>query len=190
MTSLIILATVMAILGVVGYLRGTKSALITTLFIVGGLALIQQREEQIVKAINDQAKLIPPNTPGPAMALLMLFLLGVGLLVGRSRMLHGQPSLGGMLLGLLNGYLVTMFVLTALGLGELVPLPFVSELRERYAAPTEVVLLGEEGDVLKHLTALATQPGNKQLVAIFVAILIALFIIAATRFGSKGTKRG
>jgi len=190
MTTLLILATVMAILGVAGYLRGTKSAFLTTLFVVGGLVLIQQREKQIVAAINSQAQLIPPDTPGPAMALFLLFLLALGLLLGRARMLHGQPSLGGMLFGLLNGYLVTMFVLTALGLGQLVQLPFPAGLSKRYAAPAAAAALAEEGNVLTYLRMLATEPDNQHLMAIVLVVLIALFVVVAARFGSKGGKRG
>jgi hypothetical protein len=165
MVLLIILATIMATLGVVGFLRGGKSAFATSVFVVGGLLLISMNEKQIVAAINQQQpKLIPANAPGPAMAVVMLFLFALGLLIGGSRALRGRPSISGMLLGLINGYLMTTFLLTALGLGALVqlplpfglgtlvqlPLPF--GLGDRYGAPAAAAETAAGGDLLKQLT--------------------------------------
>lgn len=55
MEALILLATIMALFGVLGYLRGAKSSLFTAIVIWLGLVLITQANEKIGTAINGLA---------------------------------------------------------------------------------------------------------------------------------------
>lgn len=218
MTWIIFLAGFMAIFGVIGYLRGTKAAIIVLLAGFIGLLIIGPYGEKVVSYINAFGKgfrflssggmaalsgsgsadnaiqalqgapaVVQPTDAPIVLGLLYVVLVFFGLLISGIPWFSGKKSVGGLLLGLLAGYLVGGVVARALWpqYTAFLPLPILEET----VAPATVAVAPGAGagigtQVVNGLSALA----NSGLVPFIIAIAIVLFIIAATRTSNRGAK--
>lgn len=228
MEGLILLATVMAVFGVFGYLRGFKSILLTTAIIWLGLVLVSRFGDLIAKTVNglnyavrfalagglgalggsgDKGEaitqvfermgavkpLISADGTGPGMLLVFLLLVMLGLLLGALKKLKTKSSPLSLILGLLNGYVVTAFLLRMAlpEAGILLPLP-AGLLRGQAAASAVAAATGPsvtDSAIAKLAATLANLAGYSQ-IAILIAILIAVFVLLAVRSGNRGAKKG
>lgn len=232
MASLIILATVMALFGVLGYQRGTRPMLFTTLVLLLGLTALTRGVRMIATLVNglnfavrfvlagglqalsasdrsaalDAAitrvgsvtPLITVNdagtATGPGMMIMLVLVILVAFLLGALKILRPRRSILGLFLGLLNGYILTAFLLRVLlpdaplqlglpgwlfGASFAVPSPIIAA-----TGPSFFDVLWAR--ILNTLNTLAEQ-GTLGLV---VAVLIALFVLLATRLGNRSEKRG
>ncbi len=149
-----VLAGVMALFGVLGYLYGTTAALITLFIVLVGLVITKLAGPTIVNIINrfyqlflsggvqafisggDLAQVranmakIPPLIPTDAAAafllLLLIVLILLGILLGMHPRFRRPPSLLALLIGLVSGYLVGGYLLVIMfpSLAGVIPLPF------------------------------------------------------------------
>jgi len=221
MSSVILLATIMAISGVVGYQRGTRPAVINLIAILGGLFLISHAGpaiarlvnginravhvapvavhvlggngggdiSQVVSALQEAKPLVAADGSGPGFPIFLFALASISFLLGRTRWLRGIPSLAGLALGLVNGYLFGAYLLTALGLSEvMLPLPF--GLSRPAAAGPAAQALPQGPGLFDRLISLVTQRLSQNQLALLMVIAIGLFVVLATRFSSKSAKKG
>lgn len=228
MESLILLATVMAVFGVFGYLRGIKSTLVTTASIWLGLVLVSRFSSTIALAVNglnyaarfalagglgalggsgDKGaainqvfermgavkSLISADGTGPGYILIFLALMGVGLLLGALKALKAKSSPLSLVLGLLNGYVVSAYLLRR-GLPEagiLLPLPagLLGSQAPLGAIPAPAGP-SVTGSAVAKLAAGLTQLATQGRIAILIAVLIAIFVLLAVRTGSRTSKKG
>lgn len=228
MEALILLATVMAVFGVFGYLRGFKSILLSTVIIWLGLVLVSRFGGLIAKTVNglnyavrfalagglgalggsgDKGEainqvfermgavkpLIRADGTGPGMILVFLLLVMIGLLLGALKTLKTRSSPLSLILGLLNGYVVTAYLLRMAlpEAGLLLPLP-AGLLGGQVAASTVATPTGPsvtDSAIAKLAAMLANLAGYSQ-IAILIAILIAVFVLLAVRSGNRGAKKG
>jgi hypothetical protein len=223
MVIIILLATIMAIFGVIGYLSGTKAALLTTVVILIGLILIARAGPAIARLINgvdfgvrfvlagglaalgapgDRAAaiahviesmgtiqpLVAPTNPGPALVLVLLVLVLLSLLIGRHPRLplRGPSSLGGLLLGLLNGYLLGAYLLVSLFPVDAAFLPLPLGLGPRPSVPvaaTPLPTVPASGGSLFNQLINAVQGTSENTLAAIMMVLIAVFVLALAFFG-------
>lgn len=225
---IILLAAVMALFGVLGYLRGRKSMLVTTAVIWFGLIVVSRLGEVIAATVNglnyavrfvlagglaalggdgdrggaldrvfqslEQVQpLIEPDGTGPGMIIIFLGLVLLGFLLGMLKALRSKPGLWSLLLGLVNGYVLTAYILRAVlpqGGFEL-PLPaglFGPSITPA-AAPSPA---GPSiaGGIAARVTATLQALVDGGQIALLIAILIAVFVLLATRLGNRGAKKG
>jgi hypothetical protein len=121
---------------------------------------------------------------------ILLLLVGVSLLLGRAKIFKGGSPGSGMIFGLINGYLLGAFLLTGLPMETPVGLWLPFGLSREGLAPTVAAAPAPGRSLADQFTAFVQQPTNKQTMSLIIAILIALFVIVATRLGSKGVKKG
>ncbi len=228
MDTLIILATAMALFGVLGYLRGTRSTLVTTAIVWLGLLVVSRAGGMVARTINGLnyavrfvlagglsalggngdrtaaleqvfAKvgrvepLIRPDGTGPGMLLVFVILVAAGFLLGMLSQLKGRSSFLGLALGLANGYLLAAFVIRTLVPEASIGLPLPGWLFgpgvQPGAAPAPA---GPSltGSLAARLVATLNQWAESGQIALVLAIAIALFVLLATRWGTRGAKKG
>lgn len=193
---ILFVATLMAIFGMIGFLRGARGSLIILIAMVAGIFFLRLLGAQVVGYINkawglmqgsDSATLINPQDR--AVFYLMLFyvalLAGVGLGSLRPFRAQGKFSFSGLLLGLINGYVVATYTLAVLlpqyaFLPVLIPVSGMTPTTPASVPSTSSFeQLGNE--FLKFLNGLAT---NRS-VPIIIAGLIVVFIVLASRLSGK-----
>jgi hypothetical protein len=204
-----ILAGVMALFGVLGYLYGTGAALLTLAIVVIGLLVTKFAGPTIVNIINkfyqlfmsggvqaflgsgDLAQVkanmakIPPLIPSDAAAAFMLLVLIVlillGILLGMHPRFRRPPSLVALLIGLVSGYLVGGYLLVIMfpSLAGVIPLPF--GLVPQPALPTAP--LGSTDLWAQFVTTInnASERSLALIVAFVVAAVILIALIATLR---------
>ena len=120
----ILLAIVWGIFGLWGFLRGWKSALVMLVMIIGSLLLLSIAPEKVAEMFDYINKAVAMATGGdkdfintaPA-SLVVIILNGaviLGFLLGLLRIFRTKPSFSGFLLGFINGYFYTAYMLAAL----------------------------------------------------------------------------
>lgn len=228
MESLILLATVMAIFGVFGYLRGGKSTLLTTAIIWLGLGLVSRFAgviatmvnginygirfvlaggmgalggsgdkgdaiNQVFERMGTVTPLIAADGSGPGLILVFLLLMGLGLLLGALKSLKSKSSPLSLILGLVNGYVISAYLLRMAlpEAGILLPLP-AGLLGSQAATVTAPLPAGASvtGSALAKLAATLTGLATAGHIAILIAVLIAIFVLLAVRPGSRNSKKG
>lgn len=229
MDTLIILATAMALFGVLGYLRGTRSTLITTAVVWLGLLIMNRAGGTVARTINglnyavrfalagglgalgageDRVAaleevfarvgrvepLIRPDGTGPGMLLVFLFLVIAGFLLGMLSQLKGRSSFLGLALGLANGYVLAAFVIHTLLPEATIGLPLPGWLFGPGAAgpvtaptPARPSVIGT---LVTRIVATLNQLTDSGQLALLLAIAIAVFVLLATRLGTRGAKKG
>ncbi len=225
MEALIVLATIMALFGVLGYLRGAKSSLFTAIVIWGGLVLITQVSPRIATTVNglafgvvfvlsgglgalggggDRAAalneviknmpkapvLVNPDGTGVGIIIIFLLLVVVGFLLGMLKIFKSKSSVWGLLIGLANGYVLSAFLLP-----KLLPEAGVRLALPGGLAGTGGGALGSAGAaqagpslssaLITNIVKALNQLVEGGQIALFIAILIALFVLLATRLGSR-----
>ncbi len=228
MDTLIILATAMALFGVLGYLRGTRSTLVTTAIVWLGLLIVSRAGGVVARTINglnyavrfalagglaalggngDRAAaleevfarigkvepLIRPDGTGPGMLLVFLALVLAGFLLGMLSQLKGRSSFLGLALGLANGYVLAAFVIRTLLPEASIGLPLPGWLfgpgAQPAVAPTPATP-SVAGTLASRIVAGLNQLADSGQIALLLAIAIAVFVLLATRFGTRSAKKG
>lgn len=225
MEALIVLATVMALFGVFGYLRGTKSSLFTAIVIWVGLVLITQAGGKLATAVNglafgvvfvlsgglgalggggdraaalsdvfDKMPKVPVliNSDGAGIGTIAIFVLLVivGFLLGMLKVFKSKSSVWGLLIGLANGYVLSAFLLPRLLPDAAVRLPLPGGFAGTGSAPAGGGIAAPAGPSLSSaLIDSIVEALNKLVeggqIALFIAVLIALFVLLATRLGNR-----
>ncbi len=232
MSTLIILATVMALFGVLGYQRGTKSMLFTAAFLLLGLLALSRAAGLIATLINGlnfavrfvfagglQALAADDRTAaleaafervgsvtplvsvsdtglasGPGMILVLVILIAAAFLLGMLKFLRSRQSALGLFLGLGIGYVLTAFVIRVLLPDAPLQLALPAALfGASFATPASAAVPAEASflsllwaRILAGLNAMADQ-GT---LALLFAVIIALFVLLATRLGNRSERRG
>lgn len=228
MDTLIILATAMALFGVLGYLRGTRSTLLTTAIVWLGLLVVSRAGGTVARTINglnyavrfalagglaalggngDRAAaleevfarigkvepLIRPDGTGPGMLLVFLALVIAGFLLGMLSQLKGRSSFLGLALGLANGYVLAAFLIRTLIPEASIGLPLPGWLFGAGAQPGAAPAPAGPsltGTLASRIVAGLNQLADSGQLALLLAIAIALFVLLATRLGTRGAKKG
>lgn len=228
MDTLIILATAMALFGVLGYLRGTRSTLLTTAIVWLGLLVVSRAGGAVARTINglnyavrfalagglaalggngDRAAaleevfarigkvepLIRPDGTGPGMLLVFLALVIAGFLLGMLSQLKGRSSFLGLALGLANGYVLAAFLIRTLIPEASIGLPLPGWLFGTGAQPGAAPAPAGPsltGTLASRIVAALNQLADSGQIALLLAILIAVFVLLATRLGTRGAKKG
>lgn len=232
MSTILILATVMALFGVLGYQRGTKSTLFTSALLLIGLLALSRAAGMIATLVNGlnfavrfvfagglQALAAEDRTAaleaafervgsvtqlirvsdtglasGPGMILVLLLLIAAALLLGMLKVLRSRPSVLGLFLGLGIGYVLTAFLIRVLLPDTPLQLALPAALfGASFAAPATAVLSAGpsiinqlSARILTGLNAMADQGW----LALLFAVIIALFVLLATRLGNRSERRG
>lgn len=209
---IMLLATIMAVFGVLGYLKGSKWAFIALLILLVGFVLVENRPETIVSTLNgmylgvmltlrgglgaiasgdlDEAKALldditrPFNQQNANLALLLVIFgaVGVGLLF--SLAMKSKPSAWGLLWGLLYGYILSAAALPLIFTNTSLTLP-VPILRPAEPATTAAAVNQGANPVDQLLTTLG-QPQNVQVLGIMIGAFIVLLLLLTVRSGVKG----
>jgi|GEM_PF-1870338 len=207
LTVLIALATIMAVFGVIGYLRGTTAGLMTTALIWGGLILAGLYSVQIARIVNGMnlavrfllaggqtsglgaiQPLIPSNSPGVTLLVMLGGSLLFSLLLSSLKSFRGRPSLLGLVLGLLNGYAVTGALVYGLAPDlAFLPMPFgFSNTTAEAALAAPAGLPGS--DLWTRIPDTITNLAESPSCPVIIAITIAAFVFIAVRTGNRGKK--
>lgn len=225
MEALIVLATIMALFGVIGYLRGAKSSLFTALVIWVGLVLITQFGSKIATTINglvfavvfvlsgglaalggggdraaaldevlkkmpDPPKLVNPDGTGIGIIAVFVLLAVAGFLLGMLKIFKSKSSVWGLLIGLVNGYVLSAYLLPRIlpEAGLRLPLPGrlawpgAATAGSGIAAPSGPSLFGALIASISRTLSRLVEGGQ---IALLIAILIVLFVLLATRLGNR-----
>ncbi len=137
--------------------------------------------------------LLSADGSGPGVLLIFFVLVLAGFLLGMLKPLKGRASLVGLGLGLVNGYVLSGFLL-----GKLLPessalLPLPRWLTGSAGQPTPAAT--PSGPSLSSSLAERLIVGLNALadsgqIALVIAIVIAVFVLLATRLGSRSVKKG
>lgn len=228
MESIIVVATVMALFGVLGYLRGTRSTLFTAAVIWLGLIVVSRAGDVVARTINglhtgarfvlagglgalgsagdrgaavqavfaklgEVKPLIEPNGTGPGMLLVFLLLVLVGFLSGMLKLFRGRPSFLGLGLGLANGYVLSAFLIRTLLPESGIRLPLPAWLfggTAQGAALPAVAGPSLGGTLTAKIVAALNSLADSGQIALVIAVAIAVFVLLATRLGSRSVKKG
>jgi hypothetical protein len=217
----IILATVMAVFGVLGYQRGGRSSLVTLIITGLGMLVLSLQSGRVVSLINGigvgvrfalaggltamgggdnsdamtkalaaaraAPKLIPADRPEIVALALLGILVFVALLLGLLKWFRRPASVLGLILGLLNGYLLSAYVLGSLfPQFAILPSPLLPKAAAQAVAarPATPASAG-----LEPLALLSGLVGSKEL-PLIATLALGLLILIATRSGARGGKKG
>ncbi len=213
-----ILAGVMALFGVLGYLYGTTAAILTFVMVAIGLFVVSRFGTTIINIINKvwqlflsgglqaflsggdlsqvRAKmntippLIPSDAAGAFLLLLLVVLIVLAILLGRHRRFRRPPSLGGLLLGLLNGYLVGGYLLALMfpSLASSIWLPF--GLASTISANAPPLGSGNPWDQFVATVLNASTRSLALIVGFIVAVIILVALLNTLGRGRAGRTGG
>ncbi|MBM4459592.1 MAG: hypothetical protein FJ011_17835 [Chloroflexi bacterium] len=217
---IIILATVMAFFGVLGYQRGSRSMLFTSVITGGALLAFARAGPTIVKYINTMymGTKIGPGAiqalaSGDAKALDKLFaslkaakpliptdnagfglsvvlLILIGLSLWASRIKYLRGAPS--VMGLLFG-VINGYLASAHLLNAMSAgsaWPLPFGLSKPAAPAAAAAGAAPGGDLVDRLLRLVTQTMSDQTLAVVIILAIALFVFLATRFSNKPAKKG
>lgn len=211
--AILLLATIMAVFGVLGYLKGSRWAFISLLILLVAFVLVENRPDTIVATFNglylgvmltlrgglgaiaagelDEAAAVlediqrPFNDENQNLALLLVIFgaVGVGLLL--SLWIKSKASLWGLIWGLLYGYILSAATLPLIISNTNVQLP-VPLLR-----PGERAAVAAQGpSPFSQLFTTLSQPENVRILGIIIGVFIVLLLLLTVRSGVKsGAKK-
>ncbi len=215
---MIVLGAIMASFAVLGYLHGTRSAVLTLLAVVGGLAVIALAGGRIINLINgiwrvvmagglqtlssggDLAALrarmagVPPLSPanaaGAALLLLLTVIILFAVLLGRHRRFRRPPSGLGLIVGLVSGYLVGAYLLDLLlpSLVTVLPLPFGLANEIAGGRPAPAPGTLPVGDLGAQLLRAVTSASQASLNAAAMVLVVSIILLAL--LANAGTRGG
>jgi hypothetical protein len=197
---LLVVATVMAIFGLIGFLRTTRASVLLLGIMLGGLILLKVFGERLVKFVNagwgfvrsaggtsSPSQLVNPQDPA-AFFLLVFYgfvLVGLGLGLLKSLRLSGRFSFSGMLVGLINGYIVAAYSIDVLFPSyAILPVPIqVPGMTPTAPLPGANLPAGPDvwAQLMQGLTSLANNPSAP----IIIGLSILVFILLASRLSGK-----
>ncbi len=211
--AILLLATIMAVFGVLGYLKGAKWAFIALLILLVAFVLVENRASTIISTLNglylgvmltlrgglaaiasgdlDEAAATledikrPFNDENQNLALLLVIFgaVGVGLLL--SIWIKSKASIWGLIWGLIYGYVLTAATLPLISSNPNVELP-VPLLR-----PGERTAVAAQGpNPFNQLFITLSQPENVRILSIVIGVFIVLLLLLTVRSGVKsGAKK-
>jgi hypothetical protein len=196
----ILLAIVWGIFGLWGFLRGWKAALVMLVMILGSLLLLSAAPEKVAEMFDYINKAVEMATGGnkpfintAPSSLVVIILNGaviLGFLLGLLRIFRSKPSFSGFLLGFVNGYFYTAYMLAALvPQWAILPLPIKIPglksvpLSTAIASPPSQGLPGAIAEGIQKIFAMPCLP-----TAIVVGIF--LFILLTVLIGNRGSRKG
>jgi hypothetical protein len=211
--AIMLLATIMAVFGVLGYLKGSKWAFISLLVLLVAFVLVEGRAGAIVSAFNffykgvmlvlrggfgaiasddlEEVLTIYREIESPftdenqnlALLLVIFGAVGVGLLL--SLWIKSKPTVWGLIWGLLYGYILSAAALPLIISNANVRLP-VPVLR-----PGERAAVAAEGPSLfSQLFSTLSQPENVRILSIVIGVFIVFLLLLTVRSGVKsGAKK-
>lgn len=216
---LLLLATIMAAFGIYGYQRGTLTMLISLGILWVAVFLVETRPEQLLTYLNGlyigamlvfksglndlasgnldsaAAKLESIEKPftGPTADLgLLIIILGavlMGLLASLLLKKKHKTGIGGAILGIGYGYLLSAAILPLLGFpAGLLPIPFIRPFDPTMPEPSPPPA-GETAESGNLLTTLS-QPEVVSMITLAITASMAIFLLLSVRRGSKSGKRG
>ena len=145
---------------------------------------------EVIQNMGPVSGLVDPNSPGPALVLVLIILVLITLWLGRVQRfrLRGPASLGGLLVGLFNGYLLGAFLLVSLMAEQaaFLPLPFGLNAQAQQAAPAAATTGGPS---LFSQLLTDIQNASENTLALIIMAAIGIFIIVAAYLSTRGTGR-
>jgi len=195
-TFLVFLAIVWGSFGLWGYLRGWKAALVMLVLIVGSLlalAIAPNQVKQIFDYFNKAVGLMTGGTKpliNTAPSSLVVFLLNgaviFGFLLGLLKIFRAKSTFMGFLIGFINGYLYTAYMLAALfPQRAILPLPIkipglsTVSLSTAAASPPSAGLPGTFASYLEQILKMPCLP-----TAVVAGVF--LFILLTVLLGNRG----
>lgn len=213
---LLITGTLMAIFGVLGYLKGHAWGFIGLLLLLGAFVLLQGKPDFIVSTLNglylgvmlalrgglsalssgdlEAAKATlssierPFNDDNRVLALLLVVVVVVLLSLILGRFTKGAASVWGMIWGLLQGYIFAAIVLPMLipSRWAILPVPYLRLAQD--AVDKDIYHdHGSKVDIWGQMLASLSKPENIRYLGIILGLLIVLLVLFAVR---KGVKSG
>ena len=198
---LLIVATIMAVFGLIGFLRTTRASVLLLGIMLGGLIFLKIFGVQLIKFINagwafvrsggsstgSASLLINPQDPA-AFYLLVFYvfvLMGLGLGLLKSLKLSGRFSFSGMLVGLINGYIVAAYTVDVLFPSyAILPVPIqVPGMTPQIPPPGMAMPAGPDvwAQLMQGLSNLASNPAAPAIIGLSILV----FIILASRLSGK-----
>ena len=213
--ALFLLATTMALCGVLGYLKGAKWAFIALLILTAAVFLVEFKPDTIVSTLNglymgvmltlkgglgalasgdvEAAKALLEDIQKPFtdqnqhLALLMVIFSAVGIGLILAAVMKSKPGAWGLIWGLLYGYLLSAAVLPLISSNPAASLP-LPLLRPASSQPGAAASQSS-GGANQIFTTLA-EPQNVQVIAVGIGIFIVLLLLLTVRGGVKsGAKK-
>lgn len=210
MLFLFIVAALMAVFGIIGFRKGFWPMLAALAILWFALMIFNNGMSKIISLMNGlfmgimlvfksgltdlstgdlesaAAKLESIQKPftGERTLLALIIVVGAAIVIGWLVGLlfrSSPPSIWGMLLGLLYGYvLAATFLPVILGVS----------LDTAFGGAQGGTAAGACSSPLDRFLCWITQPGNQQLLGILIAIGVGLFLVLAVHYGSRSTSKG
>jgi hypothetical protein len=196
----ILLAIVWGMFGLWGFLRGWKAALVMLVMILGSLLMLSAAPEKVAEMFDYINKAVAMATGGDKdfintapSSLVVIILNGaviLGFLIGLLRIFRTKPSFSGFLLGFINGYFYTAYMLAALvPQWAILPLPIKIpglnsvSLSTAISSPPSQGLPGAIVEGIQSIFAMSCLP-TAIVAGIFLFILLTVFV------GNRGSRKG
>jgi hypothetical protein len=196
----ILLAIVWGMFGLWGFLRGWKAALVMLVMILGTLIMLSAAPEKIAQIFDYVNKAVEMATGGskpvistaPADLIVIVLNMAViaGFLLGLLRIFRSKPSFSGFLLGFINGYFYTAYMLAALvPQWAILPLPIKIQGLKSVSLSTAIASppsQGLPGAIVEGIQKLFAMPCLPTAIVVGIFLVIVLTIIV----GNQGSKKG
>jgi hypothetical protein len=209
--AILLLATTMAIFGVLGYLKGSKWAFVSLLILLVAFVLVEYRPDTIVATINglylgvmltlkgglgalasgdlEEAKATLEDIERPftdqnqnlALLLVILGAVVIGLIL--AAVMKSKPGVFGMIWGLVYGYVLSAAVLPLISSNPAATLP-VPLLRPAEREPGAAA--AQASSTLDQIFTNLAQPQTVQILGIMIGVFIVLLLLLTVRSGVKG----
>jgi hypothetical protein len=196
----ILLAIVWGMFGLWGFLRGWKAALVMLVMILGTLIMLSAAPEKVAQIFDYVNKAVEMATGGskpvistaPADLIVIVLNMAViaGFLLGLLRIFRSKPSFSGFLLGFINGYFYTAYMLAALvPQWAILPLPIKIQGLKSVSLSTAIASppsQGLPGAIVEGIQKLFAMPCLPTAIVVGIFLVIVLTIIV----GNQGSKKG
>jgi hypothetical protein len=209
--AILLLATTMAIFGVLGYLKGSKWAFVSLLILLVAFVLVEYRPDTIVATINglylgvmltlkgglgalasgdlEEAKATLEDIERPftdqnqnlALLLVILGAVFIGLIL--AAVMKSKSGVFGMIWGLVYGYVLSAAVLPLISSNPAAALP-VPLLRPAEREPGAAA--AQASSTLDQIFTNLAQPQTVQILGIMIGVFIVLLLLLTVRSGVKG----
>ena len=209
--AILLLATTMAIFGVLGYLKGSKWAFISLLILLVAFVLVEYRPDTIIATINglylgvmltlkgglgalasgdlEEAKATLEDIERPftdqnqnlALLLVILGAVVVGLIL--AAVMKSKSGVFGMIWGLVYGYVLSAAVLPLISSNPAatIPVPLLRPVEREPGAAA-----AQASSALDQIFTNLAQPQTVQILGIMIGVFIVLLLLLTVRSGVKG----
>jgi hypothetical protein len=196
----ILLAIVLGLFGCCGTWRGWKAALVMLVMILGTLIMLSAAPEKVAQMFDYVNKAVEMATGGskpvistaPADLIVIVLNMAViaGFLLGLLRIFRSKPSFSGFLLGFINGYFYTAYMLAALvPQWAILPLPIKIQGLKSVSLSTAIASppsQGLPGAIVEGIQKLFAMPCLPTAIVVGIFLVIVLTIIVGNRSSKKG----